>query len=440
MNMEGTTSASSLIRSDWKNRMEHKSIRQSIAQSIKSGIPSTTMIAWQNVLDDKEIKELVDFIITSQHKTTARVNESYPEKIETQDYSLKIEKIVSENLRTPWAIEFVNSDTALISEKHGSLKWLINNELDTQLIRGLPKPHLESSTGGFMDIALDPFYEKNRWIYLAFSHTNGDITDKEALALTKIVRGKIKDNHWVDEETLFEVSDSLMVINGNRWGCRFLFDDEGHLYFTIGDMAKAMDSQDLGKATGKIFRIHRDGSIPKDNPFVNRKGALPAIFTIGNRNVQGIAMHPVTRTIWMTDHGPKGGDELNILKKGANYGWPIITYGIDYTGEIISDKTHEKGMEQPILLWSPSIAVCPSEFCTSRLFSKWENNLLVGSLAFQDLRRLVIEEERVIHQEIILKGIGRVRDLKFASQTSGIDGALYVLTNDPDEILRITAE
>ena len=285
-----------------------------------------------------------------------------------------------------------------------------------------------------MDIILDPNYNENGWVYLAYSHTNQDMTDREAPALTKIIRGKIEDYQWKEQQTLFEVPDSLMVVRGNRWGCRFLFDDEGYLYFTIGDMGKALDSQDLTKATGKVFRINPDGSIPEDNPFVNEPGALQAIYTTGNRNVQGLAQHPVTGEIWATEHGPMGGDELNILKKGANYGWPVITYGVDYSGETVSEKTEQPGMEQPLTHWTPSIAVCPAEFVGSLQFPAWENNLLVGALAYEELRRLVIEDNQIVKQEMILKGVGRVRDITFGS-----DGSLYVLLNQPDKLLRITS-
>jgi len=286
-----------------------------------------------------------------------------------------------------------------------------------------------------MDIALDPAYATNGWVYIAFSHTNGNKSDKNVEGMTKIVRGRIKDHQWTDEQTLFDVPDSLKVSGGNRWGCRFMFDKRGLLYFSIGDMARANDSQNPGKPSGKVFRIHPDGSIPKDNPFVGKKGALPALFTLGNRNVQGIAQHPVTGEIWATEHGPMGGDELNILKKGANYGWPVITYGIDYSGKIVSRETKKEGMEQPIVQWTPSIAVCPAEFVTGNLFPAWKNNLLVGALAFEEIRRLVVEKHSVTDQEVILKGVGRVRELKI-----GPDGALYVLLNDPDMVLRIKPE
>jgi glucose/arabinose dehydrogenase len=272
-------------------------------------------------------------------------------------------------------------------------------------------------------------------VYLAISQSNGDSQDKNALAQTKIIRGKVEGNRWAQEQTLFEVADELKVKNGNRWGCRFLFDKEGYLFFTIGDTGLAMDSQDTKKATGKVYRIHPDGSIPKDNPFANQLGALAALYSIGNRNVQGIAQHPVTGVIWSTEHGPKGGDELNIMKKGANYGWPIITYGVDYNGDTITDITEKEGMEQPITYWTPSIAVSAIDFCTSPLFPNWRNNVLVGALAFQELRRVVIENDKVVEQETLFKGMGRIRDVKF-----GPDGALYVLTNGPDEVLRITPE
>jgi glucose/arabinose dehydrogenase len=161
-----------------------------------------------------------------------------------------------------------------------------------------------------MDIALDPKFSRNGWVYIGYSHTNSNKLDKGAPAMTKVIRGRIKDHQWIDEQTLFEVPDSLMVVNGDRWGCRFLFDKKGYLYFTIGDMGKAMDSQDVSRATGKVFRIYPDGSIPEDNPFIKVPHALPAIFTIGNRNVQGLAQHPLTGEIWATEHGPRGGDEL----------------------------------------------------------------------------------------------------------------------------------
>ncbi|WPP51435.1 PQQ-dependent sugar dehydrogenase [Catalinimonas niigatensis] len=423
------SSAGALIKTDWI----YGRGKGALTKNIRFGIPGTEMAAWNTVLNDEQINAVADFILEAQ-ETPPAARRPIPAQINTEDYVLNVEQLVSEGIVNPWAIEFVDESRALISERGGKLRWLIDGKLDKQEIKGVP-PTFEEKTGGYMDIALDPNYADNGWVYLAFSHTDGNMEDKEAPAMTKIIRAKIKDHQWTEEQALFEVADSLLVVNGNRWGCRFLFDQEGLLYFSIGDMDQAMASQELGKATGKVFRIKADGSIPEDNPFVDEEGALPAIFTIGNRNVQGLDQHPVTGEIWASEHGPMGGDELNIMRKGNNYGWPVITYGIDYSGEIVSEKTLQEGMEQPITEWTPSIAVCPIEFNSSPLFPKWQNNLLVGALAYEELRRLVIEDEQVISQEMILKNLGRVRDIK-----SSPDGALYVVLNNPDVILRITPE
>jgi glucose/arabinose dehydrogenase len=400
-------------------------------RNVQFGIPNTEMVAWGQVLSPEQISDVVDYIVAAQN-TPIDAPRPIPKEVGSDLYRLKVEIIPTEGFEDPWSIEFLDHSRALISEKKGQLRWLVDGELDPEPVSGLPETYTKASTGGYMDLALDPDYNDNGWIYLAYSHTNGDNNSRDALALTKIVRGRIADNQWVDQETLFEAPDSLMTVRGNRWGCRFLFDKDGHLYFTIGDMAQAMDSQDPGKATGKVFRINPDGSIPEDNPFINVPGALGAVYTLGNRNTQGLALHPVTGEIWSTDHGPMGGDELNILKKGANYGWPIVAYGVNYDGAIVSDKTQQQGMVAPVIHWTPSIAAGTAEFVVSPLFRKWKGNLLVGALAFEELRRLVIQNGQVVEQEMILKGIGRVRDVKF-----GPDGALYVVLNRPDKILRI---
>jgi glucose/arabinose dehydrogenase len=426
MELEGGL-ATTLIKSEWTYGRGAAALRRNIV----FGIPGTEMVAWGEILKPTEITEVVDFILNAQNIPINAVRE-VPTSIVTQRYQLQIEELSTEGLEDPWSIEFVDESNALISEKKGRLRWLKNGSLDPKPIKGLPTPFLQASTAGFMDLALDPDYQDNGWVYLAYSYTNGDNDSKQAPVLTKVIRGKVEDYQWVDQQTLFEVPDSLMAVRGNRWGCRFLFDDEGFLFFTIGDMGMAMDSQDPKKATGKIFRINPDGSIPKDNPFINTPNAQPAVYTLGNRNTQGLAQHPETKEIWFTDHGPMGGDEVNILKKGANYGWPLATFGVDYDGAVVSDKSSAQGMEDPVTHWTPSIAACAAEFSNSPLFSHWQNNLLIGALGFEELRRLTIENKQVIGQEILLKGFGRVRDVKFSP-----DGALYLVLNRPAKILRI---
>ena len=422
-------SAPMLVKTVWT----YGRSRGALHRNIKFGIPGTDMAAFQTVLDDQQIDAVVDFINAAQ-QTPLEVVRPLPDTLRTEEYVLKVEKVVTEGLETPWGIAFVDAQHALITERKGTIRRLVGGQLDPQPVEGLPVTHTRG-TGGFMDIALDPAYAKNGWVYLAYSHYRDSDTSAEVPAMTKIIRGQIEGHRWKNEQTLFEVPDSLQVVRGNRWGCRFLFDRAGDLYFTIGDMGQADASQNVRRAPGKVYRIHPDGSIPKDNPYVGQPGALAAIFTIGNRNVQGLAQHPVRGDIWAAEHGPMGGDELNILKKGANYGWPGITYGVDYSGAIVSDKAAQPGMEQPITYWTPSIAVCPIEFSTSPRFPRWKNNLLVGALAFEELRRLVIEGPQVVSQEMILKGFGRVRAIQTAP-----DGAVYVLLNSPDRVIRLTPQ
>lgn len=421
--------APALLKKDWK----HGGDRASLLTTIRKGVPATEMIKWEGVLSEKQIEAVVDYILKAQTSPELVKNNELPLKVETKRYTLTIEKLITQGLNGPWGIEFTDANHALITGKTGELYWMVNGKLDTRKITGLPHVYGYDMVGGLMDLAIDPDYAKNGWVYLAFSHNSQNSSDKKTPGMTKIVRGKVRDYQWVDEQTLFQVPDSLQVSGGTRWGCRFLFDKKGYLYFTIGDMNRAQDSQILSRPSGKIYRINSDGSIPTDNPLYGKEQYLQAIYSWGNRNVEGLAQHPVTGVIYASEHGPQGGDELNILKKGANYGWPVITYGIDYNGKVISNETHKEGMEQPITYWTPSIAVCPIEFVTSPRFSRWQNDLLVGALKFEELCRLVIDGDRVVEQEVLLKGYGRVRDLKM-----GPDGALYVLTNTPDALLRIT--
>ncbi|HLL94814.1 MAG TPA: PQQ-dependent sugar dehydrogenase [Spirosoma sp.] len=423
--------APSLIKKDWK----HGSDRKSILKTIQNGVPQTEMMKWEGILSARQIEDVTDFILKAQTSPEIVRKLELPLAIKTKLYPLKIEKLITEGVKTPWGIEFVDAKRALITGKFGHLYWMVDGKLDGQPITGLPQTYAFENVGGMMDLALDPAYSKNGWVYLAFSHNSTNSLDKNRPGMTKIVRGKVHNHQWMEEQTLFQVADSLQVSGGTRWGCRFLFDKQGYLYFTIGDMNRAPDSQVLSKPSGKIYRINSDGSIPTDNPLFGKADDLQAIYSWGNRNVEGLAQHPQTGVIYASEHGPQGGDELNILKKGANYGWPVITYGIDYNGSKITDLTRKEGMEQPITYWTPSIAVCPIEFVTGPRFARWKNNLLVGALKYEEIRRLVIDGDQVREQELLLKGYGRIRDLKM-----GPDGALYVLTNAPDTVLRITPQ
>ena len=421
--LEGNKAAP-LIKENWLFGRD----RTRMIRNMTHGIPNTTMIAWGTVLSEEQIESLYDFILAAQ-TTPIETSKPIPERLETEEYNLKLEVLVDDQLNSPWSIEFVDQHRALVSEKPGRLRWLVDGKLDPRPIDGLPQIY---NRGGLMDIALDPNYEENGWIYLAHGHAIDHPDSRQARAMTRIIRGKIEGHEWKQNQVIFQVPQDRYHSGGNRWGGRLLL-DEKYLYFSIGDMARGDASQDPTKPNGKTYRIHHDGSIPKDNPFLGVERAIEAVYSLGNRNVQGFSFHPETGEIWMTEHGPMGGDELNILKNGNNYGWPVITYGKDYSGEVVSTLTHKEGMEQPVTQWTPSIAVCATEFNTSPLFPKWKNNLFVGALAYEELRRLVIEDNQVVHQEVLLKGYGRIRDQKI-----GPDGGLYVILNQPGSIVRIT--
>ncbi len=426
-NMQGA-SATPLVKNDWL----YGRVRLTIAKNILYGIEGTDMPAWGRVLTQAQAFALAAYIIDAQD-SLVEVATNIPETLASKDYQLDIEIIGKGELEIPWGIEFISEDLALITERTGALRWMRKGVIDPKPIAGMPKPYLGTVTGGLMDIALDPNYRDNGWVYLAISFSEGEQKDRDAPAMTRVIRGKVKDYRWTEEQILFDVGKDLRVSRGDRWGSRFAWDTEGRLLFSIGDMNDWNYAQDLGAAAGKIYRINPDGSIPHDNPFVDNPNALPALYAYGTRNVQGMDRHPDTGVIWFTDHGPMGGDELNVLKKGANFGWPVITYGIDYTGETISETTHKEGMEQPVTQWTPSKAVAPATFVVGELFPKWKNRLLVGSLGFEELWLYTLNNDKIVAEEKLFRGYGRIRDLKF-----GPDGALYVALNNPDLILRIT--
>ena len=292
---------------------------------------------------------------------------------------------------------------------------------------------LNEGQGGLMDVAVDPDYDENGWIYLAYSHvlTSGYEGNRPP-AMTKIVRGKIENNTWTNEEVLFEAAHDSYRTTRHHYGCRIVFDPWGHLFFAIGDRGAGYQAQDFTLPNGKVHRIFKDGSIPEDNPFITEDGAVPSLFSLGNRNIKGMAIHPQTGELWVTEHGPMGGDELNLIEWGKNYGWETITYGKNYNGTIITDVKHKPGMEQPNLYWRPSIAVCGLDFYHGDLFSKWKNKLLVGALKYEEVRLLQIEGDKVVHQEVIVKNQGRVRDV-----STGPEGAIYVVLNSPGTVIKL---
>ncbi|MBO0329409.1 PQQ-dependent sugar dehydrogenase [[Muricauda] lutisoli] len=329
---------------------------------------------------------------------------------ETIDFT---EELVVGNLQNAWGMVFLPNKAILISEKSGRL--LLNESGNTIEVENTPKIY-NRGQGGLMDIELHPDYAKNGLIYFSFASEEGEGKGGN----TAIMRAKLSGNKLVGKEVLYKATPNST--RGQHFGSRIEFDRDGYLFFSIGERGdRDVNPQDISRDGGKIYRLHDDGSIPSDNPFVNEPGAKKAIWSYGHRNPQGLTLHPTTGVLWEHEHGPRGGDEINIIQKGKNYGWPIITYGINYSGTEITDETSRPGMEQPLHQWTPSIAPSGMTFVTSDKYPKWKGNLLVGSLAFQYLERLELKDNKVIYREKLLDGIGRVRNVRQAP-----DGYIYI--------------
>lgn len=337
---------------------------------------------------------------------------------------------IVEGLKNPWAAAFLPDGRILITEREGRLRVVENGALRPDPVSGIPEVWAKGQ-GGLLDVELHPHFEKNGWIYLSYSDP------KPEGSMTKIIRGRLKENAFVDQEVIFEAPLSEYTAGGVHFGNRMEFDGKGYLFFTIGDRGDKTtpenNAQKLGNHKGKTLRIHDDGRIPTDNPFVGKAGAVPAIWSYGNRNAQGLRFDERTGLLWESEHGPRGGDEINIIRKGLNYGWPIVTHGINYSGKSITDKTEAEGMESPVVDWTPSIAVGGIDFYHGDKFPGWKGNLFATALAHQKVVRMEIDDQnKVTHQEILLEKSGRIRDIRMPD-----DGFVYLVYDDPGKLVRL---
>jgi glucose/arabinose dehydrogenase len=398
-----------------------------IYKHIEKGIPARGMPAFQSSLSEEDIEKVIVFLRIEESKQK-NMEKRDPGKAAERKYNIIVKTWV-EGLDFPWALDFIDGKTALITERPGNLRIVKNGILQKTPVKGTPRV-LHEGQGGLMDVAIDPEYNKNGWIYLSYSHI---LESDDEMTMTRIVRGKIKENTWIDQQILFEARPEHYSNTRHHYGSRIVFDKIGYLFFSIGDRGAKRQAQDITRPNGKVHRIHKDGKIPKDNPYISKKEAIASIYSYGNRNPQGLAVHPGTDLVWETEHGPMGGDEVNLILSGNNYGWPEVTFGLNYNGTIISEYTEKPGMEPPILQWTPSIATCGLDFYTGELFPKWQNDLIVGALKFEQVRILELDKNRIVDDQVILSDYGRVRDV-----TSGPDGAIYVVLNEPDKILRLT--
>lgn len=424
----------SLVDGVWK----HGSSDAEIFKSIAKGNLELGMTPWEGVLTNDQIRSLVIFLREKEKQTLVKgLDFPVPSadtvtKTELHDY--RIETLVESGLKNPWAIAFLPDGRKLVTEKSGYLRFITAaGKLDPVVISGTPEV-TEHGQGGLMEVALHPDYGQNGWVYLGLSDGTRKKQEKgkdDVKCITAIVRGKIKDHQWTEQQWIYRPDPKFRSNSGAHFGTRFVF-DQGYIYFVIGERGGMMQVQDLSLPNGKIHRLHDDGRVPADNPFVNTPDAIPGIWSYGHRNPQGLAMDPRDGLLYSTEHGPRGGDELNLILAGKNYGWPVITYGMNYDGTPMVGITEKEGMEQPISYWVPSIAVCGLDFYNGDKFPKWKNDLLAGGLAQQEVRRIRIEDQKVVSQEIILKNIGRVRDVAM-----GPDGLIYVILNGPDRLVRL---
>jgi len=419
--------ARSLVDSIW----QFGSGRNDILRNIKYGIPDFSMPGFDAALSDPEILQIIDFLKAAE-KTSGFSKPPPPDRITTVDYDVHVETWVREGLNIPWSIAFTPDGRAFITERGGQLRVVVDGKLRAEPVQHTPAVHAEGQ-GGLLDVALDPEFTSNGWVYLSYSHCPDPIPTKASGTMTRLARGRIVGNRWTDEQILYSAPPECLQTTRHHYGSRIAFDREVHVYFSVGDRGQGPDAQNLAQPNGKIHRLKTDGSIPKDNPFIGIPGAAPSLFSFGHRNPQGLATDPRTGRIWESEHGPMGGDELNLLIGGRNYGWPLATYGRDYSGSGITDVRQRPGLESPIAYWNPSPALCGMEFITGRLFPRWRHKLMVGALKYEEIRLLTLEHDRVIHQETLLKNAGRVRDIGCAP-----DGAIHVVLNGPDLILRLT--
>lgn len=334
---------------------------------------------------------------------------------------------VAGGLNHPWSLAFLPDGSMLVTEREGRLRVIRNGALDPEPVAGTPDAYVRSQAGYF-DIVLHPEFAENHVVFLSYAHGTARAN------ATRVARAVFDGKAFQNFKVIFEVRP--LKNTAAHYGGRMAFTPDGKLLITTGEGFDFRErAQKLDTTMGKIVRINEDGSAPADNPFVGEKGALPEIWTYGHRNPQGLAVDPETDIIYMHEHGPRGGDEINIVERGANYGWPIATYGIDYSGAIISPYTEYEGTVQPIKYWVPSIA--PSGLAVYRgpLFPDWDGDLLVGALAGKALHRVDMENGAVAGEEILLKDLNtRIRDVR-----AGPDGAIYVTTDKDDgEVLRLT--
>ncbi|MEM0914133.1 MAG: PQQ-dependent sugar dehydrogenase [Planctomycetota bacterium] len=434
----GNGSASSLLNDAWT---VGNGSDADIFRAIHDGVPDAGMEAFGPTLSDAEIQGLVVYIkeLRSQHQRglseVGQGESSFTgRKTYTSQHHDFVVEPVAQGLDLLWSMTALPNGDWLIVERDGDLRLARPNangnpRVHPRPIEGTPKVRAVGQ-GGLLDIALHPDYADNGWVYLSFSEPRRIEGDERTM--TTVIRGRIDNHRWVDQEVIFRADDEHFGGARHHYGSRLAFGPDGMLYFTVGDRAQRHRAQNLDHPYAKVHRVHPDGSVPDDNPFLDTPGALPTVWSYGHRNAQGLDFHPDNGTLWLSEHGPRGGDEINFVEKGKNYGWAHITYGINYNGTPITHLTEAPGMEQPAVYYTPSPALIGIDHYTGDRFPQWENDLFVSAIASGQLRRLrTTSDGEVVEDELLFQDQGRLRDVYNAP-----DGYLYVLTSEGN-ILRI---
>lgn len=337
--------------------------------------------------------------------------------IASEQHAFRVATLVT-GLENPWSVAFLPDGRMLVTERAGRMRLVgADFALAPQAIEGLPEI-VSRGQGGLFDVVLHPQYAQNGWIYWAYNAPGPGGSG------TAVARGKLQGQRMTEVQVLFSMQPKTR--SSQHFGGRIVFDKAGMLYLTLGDRGDKDRAQKMDDHAGSVIRLHDDGRVPADNPFVNRAGALPEKWTLGNRNIQGAALHPQTGELWTHEHGPQGGDEVNVMRPGLNYGWPVITYGVNYgLGTRIGEGESKPGMVQPLHVWVPSIAPSGMAFVSGSQFPQWQGNVLVGALRSQMLVRLVLDGEKVVSEERLLqRQAGRIRDVRM-----GPDGLVYLLSD-----------
>ncbi len=407
----------------WK----HGNSKEKLIASITNGYPDKGMPSWKGKIKPKEIEKLAELIVESL-KTVDQYrfeNQIKSNVFEQKSLTVKLDTIAT-GIESAWGFAQLPDYSFVISDRAGKM-YRVNNKVKT-LIKNVPEV-LAEGQGGLLDLELHPNFETNNYIYFSYSKFKNESGKK--LSTTAIARAKLVNNSLESFEDLFVAEPYTK--SEYHYGSRIQFDKDNYMFFSVGERGNKDDNpQTIANHLGKIHRLNDDGSIPKDNPFVNQDAAKGSIFSYGHRNPQGLAYNPKTNELWETEHGPRGGDEVNIIKKGANFGWPVISYGINYDGTTFTNISEKEGMEQPEIYWIPSIAPSGTVFNHGDKYPEWQGDLFVGSLRFKYLNRCVIKNNKIVEQEKLLVNLGRLRNVKM-----GRDGYMYVGVETPGAVYRL---